>query len=86
MCLENVSSGELCKKRFLPTKDASRPASTETDWGKEGAVSGLWDQCAGLGQAFGNIRLPWTQEYMQLSRLDIISSLLSEELIVYSMS
>lgn len=30
--------------------------------------------------------IPWTQEYMQLSRLDIISSLLSEELIVYSTS
>lgn len=44
--------------------DASHPANTGTDWGKEGAVPGPWDQCAGLGQAVGNVGFPWTQAYM----------------------
>lgn len=84
---------ECAWRTFLQGDCANRGSAHEwcfpscQHWNRLGeGRRGLWDQCAGLGQAVGNTGLPWEQEYMQLSRLDIISSLLSEELIVYSMS
>lgn len=45
----------IAQAEVLPMNDASHPANTGTDWGKEGAVSEPWDQCAALGHAVGNI-------------------------------
>lgn len=60
MCLGLFFQG-IVQAEVLPMSNASHPASTGTEWEKEGAV---WGQCAGLGQAVGNTGLPWTQEYM----------------------